>query len=1469
MEVQPIILTSILPFGVKKKGGRTFFRFSLCIDLKASYNAGTEPNYKQLLQFFLEYGMSKNNIHADICANIKTNLGAGTPCFSEFKGVNEYWTKLICGSEMPSEIATIVARHEEIELGKYKANQLIGKQVGGFAIPNINPHIIREQLIFNEFELKSGRQPNVLPTIERQIATLETSIAAVNETLQGINTYSFSQNDSQSSKLFESYNDLSRNKHTDLQYSTERIQDTFSFIGSNLILQRLFGTTIDFEIEAEVIRNVPKTDGKFQMNLNPTAFSGLWPTLKVTWEHLTTEMHYVGAAGQKEVVIVSASKPWVGERHSAINYDVGAKLQSLNGLGEKFRDYRKSLEEATTESERHAINKKIIQLDSAAFTRGANIHCDSIPEDLTRLLSVSVNNSFNATNLTEEKVTKGHRFGILNTRGDKINSLGERRVKQFTDVRNANNSQFKEIKLPEEFTIQHFAVNTDTAMHALVERTAPDGRATGQLEHKLVVDTTMLTWSGENLGMPSVFSNNEDETNFDSIVTEGSVSDSIDIVTKSFMRIFKEEYLPKSVAYDGKMRDRRINGGEISVHENENKWLTLQYSHGNNCKLLLGGLYKFTIVPEYKNGFALKFNSTDAELGLYDIEEKAFLEFHFKRNEPVKPITFFLQSPLLEKYDDEGPFEQAADEVNEKYVTRERAIGGREGESLHHLVIRNYSRKDDDTVYGSTQLSVRYILPPAITFEHALWHNKIFEIHQKFGNQESYKWYRKYHFPAVKGEKKLDENGEYEIDHYEKDGTIIYKKYTDEDEFTWSSKMRDCYPDQTFKLERWERPDVNYLPDPLAAGFRLEFYLDQGHTIKADEYEVFQQAEYYFSGTYPYIKSWKLIAFESDTPTVYQDDQDIYIGLRKGEQLYIQARTILNLNYEQTLETFGNYNNFTRYGNNDLLTPPLSFSITHAIQRPLIRPRIIDVFHADKDLSNSILALRFRIHTEQLLHHLAIDGTPKYNPETIPTGPVEMYSKWEEYVDNPAHIVNDNWTPNQPVRSIDINSFDGDDESQPAVFEVSIPISEQRASMENSLTIINNSTNPYANLSVELHAKWDIKETKHLEKWFWVKNTSLFPSYYSPLEADDETTNTELRRGKFARISHKPFFVRILNSKKPNPPKIASRNMLLLSVKDDIIRSGDIVDRKSSMNRIRIYFERGRLSSGKGERIGILINESSSAYNDQFAKSGFISKCGRDFVNDSALPFDGLYRSEEVLLNKSHLDVFDPPHIEGEDGKMTNDLESFEPLYVSNIGLMTYMPKFDKKLNLWYLDVALELKDKSGNELHNPFIQFGLVHFQEHSFNYNNPTTLQDPSKDCRISDIILSGFIYVLPTRLFHIDYVPMDHINISIGLDTASLCSGNRSRFYATIEFSNDEVRWFQNSEGSKKYIKDPYEEKNLNIQLSWTTNNRFLKRRILIIEFETYSTIEYPDKPIPELINIYENRNNRIISVNTFAF
>lgn len=1454
------IRTSILPFGYNPD--TESFRFSLCIDLNPNYSKEEADSVKlltDLRNFVMKYGSGKDSIFTALISGIQGNIKTGVPgpnevitpfkasqlCFQQviIENVPGVWkspvftsfTSMSTPGKGPAyvEPLNILASNSEPILRKFPDVMSIrGLGIKWFTLLKKNNFGVTGELVADA-DISTPEKE-----IMMSLKDLGPSIQQMSDKLDGILSFAEGNNHAQSNYGING----SAVKHQSIYDSAESLLDIWSFIDSNIVLQRLMGKTIDFEIKASEFAGL--SDFRIELSFSKEQETAVSKICQLKWEHLPTASYHNAV---NKMVLVQEAEPikkiLANLLLSATNYDVGGKLISLKAIQDKYGNYEMQLKDPSiSESEKYQIRKRLIALDTAALTIGINIYNAALSALMKAEAEIETSAATATATATDHtnylyRLKKGYRVAVRSNFSASLTPIGKRNV----NYKLANKTQ----ELPEYFQSQHATISTDAGTHSLL----PDND--GNLRNKVILDPVMGNWSGENIGMPSVFSSQEHDENFEATTQDGSTSDSIKFVSAEFSKFFGEDYKIKGYYYDMAPTSQQkapfnIDPSPSTTH------VCLEYSMDKveNKKLVFGRDYQIVLTPELKNGWAVPFK----ELEILEKDPVYYLtvkDFTFKRNEPVHPVDFRLQQPLLNA---DG-----------------KPVFLRQGESLTHLAIRNHN-----VMAATTQTTTRHILPPAISFKQAFWHHKIFEM----PTTESRKWYIKSHFAKEQGEPKRDENGE----------TIpgaFYDKKTDlEEMMRGSTMMRDFYPGNC---------EVNYLPDPLTAGFRLEFYKDKNKTIKATEYEPFEQVECYFTGDYPNIRGWKLIVQQLNPPGklvfTNKKEQIIVIEVEKADELYISIRTILADGYEKQFETFGNYNEFTKYGNNDLLTPPLEFSITHATQRPLVTPSFNNVLFTKKELGKTFLKFKVTCAMENTGIYYNEENIVKYIEGQLPTGSLELYAKWEDYQDHPDHITTDDWTPEQPVNNVDLTKFshNAQDGESPAVYQASLDMVTQLDNMEKTLNKVDNQKNDFKNYAMDLDFQYDVKETKFIEKYFWLKNKSKFTSYYPANWGviDENTRNPgeviklvdeNLSREIFNTISRSPFVLKVLNSKKPNAPELADRNINLISVTDDMYK-GQTFYRKSSLNRLRFFFKRNRLSSGKGERIGFVVNEPNSPYNDYLVKNNLVSIVGRDIVSDIVKPYDGLTRNTDVLLTKANFNITDPYDIAGSPvgANPKNDLEDFQPKYVADLGIMTYLPKFSKEHNLWYLDVELDINDDKGHELHSPFLRFSMVHYQENSFHPVKPV-VDELSQDCRISEINKSGYVYILPSRHFTLEFgttvtrnTRLGFVKAIIDFDVTSLKKGepdnNTSKFYLIIRYkSTGNAKWVvanKTATGNEQaFFKLPAKPGATSEELSFKLYTGDIDYQVVFLETE-----DWGNDSDESYFGLFENRKSRVIHVSTF--
>jgi hypothetical protein len=1374
-----ILIATILPNGIDRTTGN--YQFSLCLDLNYRLNLEnyTDSQLLDVTNLLLKAidDMIEHGFEIQIIGKVGPLKVKSTDIQFQFQGEKsdaaairkEIWKRLF-DYHPATDLFSDLASAKSIQ---YSSENLIGTSLLKDPLQKI--HQTKVLKVFGNSSSQENER-SVLQEAEELMKDYDDAVGDLFERLKGIRTYSELKTAQQSEAYFERKlnSQFGNSSGTDNKFnsanfiSKDKIFDTISLLSENNIYQRLAGFVIDFKIDAVI------DETEFQVQFKaPKDIVGIKAISWVT--PLSSIVVYevnIGGGSKKAVLLEGNSNICSGIYSSSqlelVNHDKLAKLASLKRIFDEIKAAGGGNRSQNKEQELIDAIKKI---DTSTLTNGLNVYHGEWKQQVEEgalingIEAISLNSSML---LKEQNFIKGHRFGV--GQNDQYSSLGRRRCDIFW--KNGN----KIVKLLDSPIQMDFSVNTDTGMASLDE-------VTGNIS--ALIDETLLNWSGENLAFPTIFAKKEDEENFEPTNDEGSISDSMQVSLERLRTVFDEQQFPFNTSI--KKAKLSFDGKKVSYASlKEEQLITLKFTPlpKSTPRLIFGKSYDLIIVHEYKNGWAIPFEDDNP----HQINVSEFVQytktvcsfstprFTFLRNEPVRPIAVFLREPLFN-------------------TERTAQIPGKEGESLHHLVIRNQGT----TI--TNQKTFRHLLPPQISFQHAFWHGEIF----KMTPMESFNWYKKY----------MSSQG------------IQMPDYISAD---------TAFP--------------NYIPDPLCNGFRIRFFLDKDLAHPAMGYNDPGKSyvEFLFNkANYPRVPGC-LLLLEDDRENlnkVFKTSSSITLRLAKGEELFAEIRTVMAEAYERQLEIFGGKSPAIRDGLNNFITPPLMLQLTHATKRPIISPEITDINAVERRINTSFLKFNANIHFEQLNLYKGIDGKHKYMNGSLPTGDMELYAKWEEYIDDADQIFSDHyqpsWTPEQPVIPLNLLKY---------VLETHININDQLNEMSENLSRKLNSTNEAKNYATPITIEYDLHSTKYLEKHFIIKNKSSYSAYYP--------SGTDVM--DFARMSEETgYTLTILNNKKPVKPSV-NRIVPLLVTNEH--KRNDLIIRESFGNRFRIYLNRGRLTSGNLERLGVLVYDNNSSYNKHFIETDQLSTTGRDVTADELKPIVDNRANKRIFLYKANLYAKDPSGLVHESTVVANDLAQFKQEYVDSLGCWTYLPKFNREENLWYVDIEVDIDGPESNSLHTPFFQLAFVHYQERSIYAAN-----NLEKDYRISEVEKSPFLYLLPRRKVSLQALS-DRVKIGITPDKESLlasATSHKSAFIGAVQFSNDDVVWeiAGRLDGKESFLKLDIATGSINeIEFVRKSNQDY---RVLLLELEVFDFTQF-DAAL-RFNDIVEAKSARIIMINTF--
>ncbi len=513
--------------------------------------------------------------------------------------------------------------------------------------------------------------------------------------------------------------------------------------------------------------------------------------------------------------------------------------------------------------------------------------------------------------------------------------------------------------------------------------------------------------------------------------------------------------------------------------------------------------------------------------------------------------------------------------------------------------------------------------------------------------------------------------------------------------------------------------------------------------------------------------------------------------------------------------------------------------------------------------------------------------------EILPTGSLEIWMRTERYADDADEFIfpkpkdNNRITPDSPILSFT-------DEQNIFTLEHRLEFSDEILSQlkqpqarTGTLQIVDEFIEVISKLEIIL----DVKSSRFEEREYYLKNTSKFIGYFdepkkkfipkvsevnenNELEMKEEVDLEDFSLPETSDVmksllENSPFRFKtlLLNNSKPNKPIVKyaittiqehSGNVVKNSIKKsrnfDSSQLGNI-NKSQQGNIVTVYFERGRLSSGKNERVALVIDGGErSIYNDEFKRMDLISKVGRDAVTDRFMPSNEFLEMGDIIIP---------------------DNNSYQAERHDDLGIVHYLPKFDLEKQLWKIEIEFNVRTKNYNLLHNPFIHLALLHYQPFSLNYAKDKT--DYEKDCRVSDIEKSTWCHLLPERSLSISFDSpglLDNdgsVKLTLVFDYESLnhdlrYGKIRSNFIMTIEGSDDNILWYpvRSRFTGKSYRKDekmPYHHALIDKYL--------FSKKIDYVEKEYFFDVKDTESPFDyEKWKKFDSYRVRIVEVEWFT-
>lgn len=968
--------------------------------------------------------------------------------------------------------------------------------------------------------------------------------------------------------------------------------------------------------------------------------------------------------------------------------------------------------------------------------------------------------NINCNFYTDEYVTRGHRVAVR---------IGKNKVHSLT-------SRSLSLRLKNDSLPFYFCGNAEGCIHfdapAIFEQD-------GQLQ--AATSNVLFEYSGELLKLKSAFSKANLISKSDRAANEAQYHNDGGLY-KSKARfegpcVADGQSCPQTVSFRYFPFATKVYEGYLNCQYSIPQAFTID----NTPQLRFGSTYTFAVYQEYLNGWGMPLSAhpSPIQLTVQDLLREAPDKF-FPKEITFRPLEN-KKSVLLyhckEFHDD--PSKPIADRA-----------------SLDHLVIR--SDNSDDSMPAPDD---RHVLPHKIDIEPAFWHGLISP--PLMSPQESFSVKRRANCSYL------------DNDHFIKSTTPpgINGKYHEcpEEcrEYCGGTQMKNFYPQKHIY--------PRFLTDPTVKGFSVSLFWDEGCTIPV---EINNTNPAQFGGTAglkPKSYGLQLKGAKSKSYILNASEKELFqIHLKKGTIVFAKLTNELAAEGKSyLLNGWWSYLQKTSFNNSVKLRNANSgtdisgwenkviadrntaktIRLTHAVKLPLVMPRILQlcstpldrrmIEHVDRwlkeephhyTLESNVIAHRIDkdsqtptinselARVELTAHFERLDAISKieFLKDITPTGSLQIWMRKQEYVDNAKQAVlqqksKTNHIPTEPVYKF---------EDQENVFSLeheikfSNDILQQLKDLTNARDLVEiddafRGIISKVNLTVNLNSK------KFEEREYYLKSTSKFKGFFSDAALSGAGTGgnslEQFSLPKTRDIAEVKFKVLVLNNTPPLKPSVA---FAITTIQE---RRNYPEKRKTTStqqgNIVTIYFKRDRLSSGKNERIGVVV-DSKSNYNSLFKANNMISKVGRDMLSDG-------YANRSEFLQYD--DITAPA------------VNEYHAAFDEELGIYHFLPKFDIAKQLWKIEVELSIKTVDGQFLHNPFVNFSFIHFQPFSLNYltgQTPISLNELKTDCRISEVDNSSWCYLLPKRKLSVFFDQPNglfdnegEIDLTVGFDYESL--------------------------------------------------------------------------------------------------
>ena len=646
-----------------------------------------------------------------------------------------------------------------------------------------------------------------------------------------------------------------------------------------------------------------------------------------------------------------------------------------------------------------------------------------------------------------------------------------------------------------------------------------------------------------------------------------------------------------------------------------------------------------------------------------------------------------------------------------------------EGESMEHMVIRNYNASEDENdAVDTTETSTRHCFPPLAAHQTA-------ERHGLFD-------------PAPTGALKGD-NATYELIK-SKEGKIPSRWYTrDDDGNLVPEAANDVEPVGSKKKTAIAYPLVEagsavtpYLPDPMArtvtlhnvpgmhANNLMEIQTGGANSAVITSSSGVVTIAFELMSDWPIFNSILLKLESGNQPPSWDGaTRTLSMYLPKGEQAWIkfssgmgqdqtEADNNLDLHgHKKTMQDGGMSASqiaAAARGLSWLITPARTLHLTHATQKPLKKP-IVN--------AASVIGREFGATNAEI-------DIPDTYVDARTTQKIDMFAEWSMWEDDPQ----------KPT---------------PLLVPYSAFFYDQHCEKRTEDKLVN-------------QANEEFGDTKYRLVNYVPLATTRFREHMPKAIRNDKAALTRKGTGKELKV---------LNTKRPDGVKLLYAIPSFRWVEAEKKLEGNVVRSTRKGGGIRIYMERPWYSSGNGELLGVVLystqkftpsspppaedaNSSKKKINtgglkmikgggpslsaSEVSMIGSLLGSGKLEIPEEVEPYVTQWGLDPIWLSAPTPSDNSPRTANfREPALVLPSVSLAEVNPTQRFSVVAYEPKFDEERKLWYCDVEID-----PGESYYPFIRLALVRVQ--------PDSLSDSmtGKDVYCSRVSQSTFCQLAPDR-------------------------------------------------------------------------------------------------------------------------